>query len=144
MVTAWKQTEAAMSAQYAVGALLGRVRDWWRRQEELRALDDKQIGRVAADLRISTSTLKDLVARGPDAAHLLYERMRALGISKADVDRAAEGVMRDLQRTCACCDEKNVCEWDLRERPDDPVWKSYCHNAVTLEYLTKLKANTRC
>jgi hypothetical protein len=90
-------------------------------------------------LRISPETLRDLVARGPDAAHLLYERMRALGISKADVDRAADGVMRDLQRTCAVCSEKGVCEWDLRERPDDPVWKTYCHNAVTLESLTKLR-----
>ena len=101
-----------MTTQHAVGALLGRVRDWWQRQEELCALDDKEIGRVAADLRISTNTLRDLVARGPDAADLLYERMRALGITKADVDRAAEGVMRDLQRTCAVCREKGVCEWD--------------------------------
>jgi hypothetical protein len=131
-----------MTTQDAVGALLGRIRDWWLRQEELRALDDKEIGRVAADLSMSRSALKDLVARGPDAAHLLYERMRALGISEVDVHRAAEGVMRDLQRTCACCDEKGVCEWDLRERPDDPVWKSYCHNAVTLESLTRLKART--
>jgi hypothetical protein len=132
--------EAAMTAQDALSALLGRVRDWWRLQEELSALDDKEIGRVAADLRISTSTLKDLIVRGPDAAHLVYERMRALGISKADVERAAEGVMRDLQRTCACCNQKGVCEWDLRERPDDPVWKSYCRNAYTLESLTKLKS----
>jgi hypothetical protein len=131
--------EAAMATQDAVGALLERVRDWWRRQEELGTLDDKEIGRVAAEFDISTSTLRDLVARGPDAAHLLYERMRAMGISEADVHRAADGVMRDLQRTCAVCREKGVCEWDLRERPDDPVWKSYCHNAVALESLTKLK-----
>jgi hypothetical protein len=132
--------EAAMrTTQHAVSALLERVRDWWRRQEELRALDDKEIGRVAADLHISTNALRDLVARGPDAANLLYERMRALGISKADVNHAAEGIMRDLQRTCAVCREKGVCEWDLRERPEDPVWKTYCPSAVTLESLTKLK-----
>jgi hypothetical protein len=53
--------------------------------------------------------------------------------------RAADGVMRDLQRTCAVCREKGVCEWDLRDRPDDPVWKGYCHNAVTLESLMNLK-----
>ena len=129
-----------MTGQDGVGALLGRVRDWWRRQEELSALGNKEIGRVADDLRISTDTLRDLVARGPDAANLLYERMQALGVSKRDVDRAAQGVMRDLQRTCACCNEKGVCEKDLAERPDDPVWKSYCPNAVTLESLSELKA----
>ena len=129
-----------MTVQDAVGALLHRVRDWWRRQEELSALGNKEIGRVADDLRISTDTLRDLVARGPDAANLLYERMQAIGVSKRAVDRAAQGVMRDLQRTCACCNEKGVCEKDLAERPDDPVWKSYCPNAVTLESLSELKA----
>ena len=78
-----------MTGQDAVGALLDRVRDWWRRQGELSALGNKEIGRVAEDLRISTDTLRDLVARGPEAANLLYERMQALGISKADVDKAA-------------------------------------------------------
>lgn len=131
-----------MTGQHAVGALLGRVRDWWQRQGELSALGNKEIGRVAEDLRISTDTLRDLVARGPEAADLLYERMQALGISKAEVDKAAWGVMRDLQRTCACCNEKGVCEKDLAERPDDPVWKSYCPNAVTLESLSELKARS--
>ena len=131
-----------MTGQDGVGALLGRVRDWWRRQEELSALGNKEIGRVAEDLCISTDTLRDLVARGPEAASLLYERMQALGISKADVDKAAQGVMRDLQRTCACCNEKGVCEKDLTERPDDPVWKGYCPNAVTLGSLSELKARS--
>ena len=131
-----------MTTSDAVGALLHRVRDWWRRQEELNALDNKEIERIAEDLRISTDTLRNLVARGPDAANLLYERMQALGISKVDVDKAAEGVLRDLQRTCACCNEKGVCEKDLAERPEDPVWKSYCPNAVTLESLSELKARS--
>ena len=131
-----------MTGQDAVGALLDRVRDWWRRQEELSALGNMEIGRVAGELGISTDTLRDLVARGPEAANLLYERMQALGISKADVDKAAQGVMRDLQRTCACCNEKGVCEKDLADRPDDPVWKSYCPNAVTLESLSELKARS--
>ena len=131
-----------MTGQGAVGALLGRIRDWWRRQEELNALDNNEIGRIAEDLRISSDILRNLVARGPDAANLLYEGMQALGISKVDVDKAAEGVLRDLQRTCACCNEKGVCEKDLAERPDDPVWKSYCPNAVTLESLSELKARS--
>ena len=129
-----------MAAQDAVGAVLERVRDWWRRQGELSALGDKELGRVADDLRISSDTLRDLIARGPGAANLIYERMQALGVSKADVDEAAEGVMRDLQRTCACCNDKGVCEKDLAKRPDDPVWKSYCPNVFTLDALLKLKA----
>ena len=68
--------------------------------------------------------------------------MHALGISKADVDHAAQGVMRDLQKTCACCNEKGVCEKDLAKHPDDPGWKDYCPNAVTLESLAKLKGRS--
>ena len=127
---------------HAVSTLLGRLRDWWRTQEELRLLDTREIGRVAEDLGLSRDALKDLIARGPDAADLLYERMKALGISKADVDHAAHGMLRDLQRTCASCREKGICEKDLAKHPDDPVWKSYCPNAVTLESLTKLKVRT--
>jgi len=48
----------------------------------------------------------------------------------------------DMQRTCACCNEKGVCEKDLADRPDDPVWKNYCPNAVTLESLSELKARS--
>ena len=128
-----------MEGQGAVEALLTRVRDWWRRQTELTYLNEKELGRVASELGMSANALEDLVERGPDAAHHLYERMQALGLTKADVDAAAHGVMRDLQRTCACCNEKEVCEKDLAKRPDDPVWKSYCPNSVTLESLTKLK-----
>jgi hypothetical protein len=131
--------EAAMTGHGAVEGLLARVRDWWRRQNELSLLDPKEVGRIAGDLGMSSDTLKELVARGPDAANLLYERMRALGISKTDVDHAAWGVMQDLQRTCACCNEKGVCEKDLVEHAADPVWKSYCPNAVTLDALAKLK-----
>jgi hypothetical protein len=101
-----KGMEASMSTHTAVETLLARVRDWWRRHDELSSVDPKELERVAADLGMSTNALKDLAARGPNAANLLYERMHALGLSKADVDHAAQGVMRDLQKTCACCNEK--------------------------------------
>ena len=80
---------------------------------------------------MSTHRLEELVQRGLDAAHNLYEWMRALGLSKADVEAAAQGVLRDLQRTCACCNEKSICERNLAGRPKAPVWRSYCPNAVT-------------
>jgi hypothetical protein len=134
--------EPSMSTHTAVETLLARVRDWWRAQNELAGINPGELDRVAADLGMSAGALKGLVARGPDAANLLYERMQALGISRADVDHAAQGVMRDLQKTCACCNERGACEWDLDERPDDPVWKSYCPNAVTLDSLTKLKGHS--
>ena len=127
-----------MSSHTSVELLLTRVRDWWRRQNELRGLDPRELARVAEELGMSVGALEDLVARGPDAASHLYERMHALGLSKTDVDNTA-GALRDLQRTCACCNEKGRCEKDLSDRPADPVWKDYCPNAVTLDALARLK-----
>ena len=102
-------------------------------------IDQKELGRVAGDLGMTTRDLEVLVGLGSEATDLLYERMRTLGISREDVARAAHGIMRDLERTCACCNEKGVCERDLVKRTDDPGWKSYCPNALTLESLTRLK-----
>jgi hypothetical protein len=128
-----------MSGSASIESLLTRVRDWWLRQNELSGLDPKELQRVAGELGMSAVALEDLVVRGPDAANQLYERMRALGLSKSDVETAAEGVLRDLQRTCACCNEKGRCEKDLARRPDDVVWKDYCPNAATLASLARLK-----
>jgi hypothetical protein len=88
-----------MTSNVALEALLSRVRDWWRRHNELGAVDPKELERVAGELGMSTGTLQDLVARGPDAAAHLYERLDALGLSETDVERAAQGVSRDLQRS---------------------------------------------
>ena len=38
--------------------------------------------------------------------------------------------------------DKGVCEKDLAKHPDDPVWKSYYPNVVTLESLARLKAHS--
>jgi hypothetical protein len=103
---------------------------------ELSSLDPKELERVAAELGMSSGTLEDLVARGPDAAVHLFERLAALGLSQTEVERAAQGVLRDLQRTCACCDEKARCEKDLRNDPAGAVWKNYCPNAATLDAST--------
>ena len=118
---------------------LARWREWWRARDELTTLDRHELERVAGEFGMSALDLEDLAARGPGAADLLYDRMKALGISRADADRIAHGMMRDLERTCSCCNEKAVCEKDLARHPDDPAWKNYCPNAITLESIRSAK-----
>ena len=113
--------------------LLAHWREWWRRGHELGNIDRQELDRLAGELGLSTKELKDLEARGPAAADLLYQRMQALGLTRADVERVAQGLTRDLERTCSCCNAKGVCEKDLARRPDDPAWKDYCPNATSLE-----------
>jgi hypothetical protein len=134
------------SAQHAPHTALAVIEQWlarwrerWRSRHELDNFDRQELERMAGEFGMTGHDLEGLVARGPQAADLLYERMRALGVARADVERTAHGLMRDLERTCACCTEKGVCEGDLAIRPGDPAWKAYCPNAVPLEAMQKTK-----
>ena len=124
--------EPAGGAGSTAHHFLVRLREWWRRRCELETMDPEELARVARDLGMSGRELRDLAARGPDAVHLLDERMRVLGLTRADVERVVHGLMRDMERTCACCDEKGVCKKDLAARPNDDAWEGYCPNAVAL------------
>ena len=139
----------AGGAESTAHHFLVRLREWWRRRSELETMDPEELARVARDLGMSGRELRNLAARGPDAVHLLDERMRVLGLTRADVERVVhdlgelerigrevervvQGLMRDMERTCACCDEKGVCKKDLAARPNDDAWEGYCPNAVAL------------
>jgi hypothetical protein len=118
---------------------LARWRDWWRARDELGGLDRQELERLAGEFGMSAQDLEDLAARGPGAADLLYERMRALGITRADAERVALGLARDLERTCSRCGDKGLCRQDLASHPQDPAWKAYCPNAITLEAIQSAK-----
>jgi uncharacterized protein YjiS (DUF1127 family) len=113
--------------------LVERLRDRWRQRGELAALDRTELDRLAADLGMTSRDVEHLVELGPDSAELLYRRLAALGMTRAEVERIAPGLARDLERTCACCDHKHVCEVDLSSRPDATDWHDYCPNAIALE-----------
>ena len=128
-----------MPAGNAVEALLVHMRDWWQSHGLAVDLASHDLERVASDLGISVGDLEMLMSKGPDAADFLYERMHALGITRADVERNAAGLMGDLERTCSCCTDKSACEKDLVVDPGNPIWKRYCPNATTLDAIVKLK-----
>lgn len=121
------------------GGIFARLVARWREQAELNQLPPGELDRVAGELGMTGDDLATLAFKGPHAADLLYERMEALGVTRADADRLAHGLMRDLERSCACCADKGQCKGDLAARPDDPVWKEYCPNAITLESLRRTK-----
>jgi hypothetical protein len=134
--------EVSVSVNNSIEALLARIRDWWRMGDELGRIDRQELDRIAHDLGMTADDLRDLAARGPDAAHLLHERMAALGITAEDVERSAQGIMRDLERTCSCCGEKGTCRQDLANRPDDPKWQRYCPNSTSLASLVEAKGKS--
>ena len=109
-----------------------RLRARWRRRRELGTMDRRELEQIAGDLGMTGGELLDLATRGPHAADELRERMRIMGLTRADAEQTAYGLMRDLERTCTYCREKGRCGKDLARRPGDPVWSSYCPNAVSL------------
>ena len=131
-----------MSTHPAIDAFLVRLRAWWQAQDnELARMDSAELSRIAQDCGMTSDDLMSLASKGPQAADLLYERMAFLGLSRADVERAAQRLMKDLQKTCSVCDEKQGCKSDLASKPDDKGWKSYCPNAISLESLVRLKGH---
>ena len=119
--------------------LLQRLQRWWHENGELRALDPGELSRLASELGMTGGQLQDLVAQGPGSAERLQKRLTALGLSRADIERIGAGVARDLERTCGCCGDKSLCREDLERDPDDPQWKEYCPNAISLEGVRRTK-----
>ncbi len=119
--------------------LAGRIADWWRKRGEIAAFGKDDIERMAQDIGLSAEELTGLAAQGSDTAALLRERMAALGVTPADADRVALGLMRNLERECACCCSKEACADDLANRPADPAWKGYCPNANSLESAARMR-----
>jgi hypothetical protein len=128
-----------MSTYGSVGILLTRLHERWKARDELAHIECSELARIASDLGMTPADLEMLAERGPDASNLLYERMRLLGITLDDVERISYGLMRDFEKTCACCKEKGICEKDIARRPDHSHWKDYCPNAVELEDVKRLK-----
>jgi hypothetical protein len=124
----------------AVETLLDHIRAWWQGRDTLSGIDAHEFERIAADLGVSAGELRELSTRGPHAADLLLERMKVLGLTKADIEHTAAGLMRDLQKTCSYCADKGVCERDLVKHPDQQGWQHYCPNSDTLESIAKTKA----
>ena len=111
---------------------LSRLREWWRRRSELDVMDRCELERMAGDLGMSGSELKELAAGGQHAADQLHERMHLLGLTHTDVERLAHGLMWDLERTCARCSQKVTCKRDMATHPHDASWGGYCPNAAAL------------
>jgi Family of unknown function (DUF6455) len=68
-------------------------------------------------------------------ADLLPRRMAALGLDADTVARFDPATFRDLQRFCATCEYPELCRWDLRQNPANPMGQKYCPNWATLDGL---------
>jgi hypothetical protein len=120
------------------------MRQWWRnwrvnsRVAELACCGDYEVERMARDLGMPASELRELADHGPEAADLLARRMAALNLDGNEVGATAPGTLQDLQRLCTLCESHRRCARDLGRDPDDKAWEDYCPNVAMLKLLNSL------
>lgn len=121
---------------------LSRVLDWWMatrdrwaRMAELRDLPSDELERVASDFGVSTGELIEASGRPAGTQELLERRLAALGLDPEEIWKLSPMILRDLQRTCGCCPERQRCKDDMKLSPLAEGWESYCGNSGTLKTL---------
>lgn len=127
-----------------VDNVIAPLADWWRRhasiQEnlaDLAAFGPGEMARMAQDVGVAPSELRQLARHCADAADLLDRRLEALGLSSAELVKTAPAELRDMERLCTLCVSKGRCSRDLGADPSDPVWRQYCPNEQTLVTLAR-------
>jgi len=120
------------------------IAEWWRRhatiQEnlaDLGAFGPAEMARMAQDVGIAPSDLRELARHCSDAADLLDRRLEALGLAASGLAATAPAELRDMERLCTLCQSKGRCARDLAADPSDPVWRQYCPNEQTMVALAR-------
>ena len=112
--------------------------EWLKHRRELKEMhemDAANFGRIASELRMSSTDLEALVCQGPHAADELPKMLRALGIDQADLARTETHVLRDMERVCSVCNHKRRCGHELAAGTAGANYEEYCGNASTIDGL---------
>jgi hypothetical protein len=133
-----------------MGTISNAVSRWWRNWRAARssmamldACGAEETERIAHDVGVSASELRTLAGKWPDSAALLNRRLAALQLDPVEIGRSERRVLSDLQRVCTICVSSRECTHDLARDPDDPVWRQYCPNVVTLDALSEERLERR-
>jgi hypothetical protein len=108
-------------------------------RDELEECSQEDVMQIAKDLGIAVSDLRDMAAKGPDAADALQKMLLALSVDPQALAKADPAVMRDLQRICIFCSHKGRCQHKLAEGTSAENFREFCPNAYTLDALFKQK-----
>jgi hypothetical protein len=111
------------------------TRERWARLSELRDLPQGELDRVACDMGVSTNDLLEVASHPEGTMGLLERRLAALDLTEEEIRELSPMLLRDLQRTCTTCSDRQRCIDDMQEDPLAPGWESYCPNSGTLRTL---------
>lgn len=119
--------------------LLQRIEDWVRK-DELAYMGPDEMRQLAQDVGMDVKDLAHLAACDSDAARLLYARLEQLGFTMAEIEAKGVGNVRDLERTCCLCPDRQKCEHDLHAHPESDDWRQICPNRWTFDEMERLRA----
>lgn len=104
-------------------------------RSDLDRIDAHEMEAIARDIGVSAADLYRLERQSAFNPLLLPQRMSQEGIDAAVVQAEWPPVWKDLQRVCALCESKDVCQYDLQHAPNAEGWHRYCGNEGTLATL---------
>jgi hypothetical protein len=125
----------------AIAGWVNKYRSIHASRNELGECSPEDVTRIAADIGIPPGELRALAAKGPDSARLLEKLLLKLHVDPAQLANANPAIMRDLQRLCVVCGQKERCQHELSEGTAADHFREYCPNAFTLDALFRQKTD---
>jgi hypothetical protein len=107
--------------------------------KELRQLDPVARAATARDIGVSVGRLERLAASGRRDTQQVTRLLNALGIDRAQLERAEPQVARDLEIGCAECGSERRCERDLDAGRSQREFHKYCPNVIEIAALLKAR-----
>jgi hypothetical protein len=88
-----------------------------------------EVARIAHDLGISSNELATLAAKDANSADLLQKMLVALGVDPKNFACDDPAALRDLQRLCVNCRQKQRCahEFDVGTAAEN--YREFCPNS---------------
>jgi hypothetical protein len=123
----------------AIANWVKKYRDAVGLRGELANCSPEEVASMARDVGVSAEELKIFVNKGPHAADELPRLLRALGVDPLKLASDDPQTMRDLQRLCVTCGEKDQCRHELAAGATAGRYREYCPNAMTLDALFRAK-----
>lgn len=109
--------------------------------QQFRYCGDKDVERMAGDIRVSVREFRELNRKGHFKIDLLQRRLAQLGLDQAQIWRTAPATLQDLQRVCSMCGQQRRCGRDLTRGASTGALQKYCPNTGTLRALTASSAD---
>ena len=129
-----------------VAPILSAIANWVKKYREAIGLRGElancgavEVACYARDIGVSPEELIFMVKKGPHAADELPKLLRALGVDPQKLASDSPATMRNLQRICVSCGDKQQCQHDLAAGTAASHYRDYRPNAMSLDELFQSK-----